>query len=111
MQPPSTSTRWNLSTALIRHLEHLLQSHEVCGPCSVAFLDQTTKFERCMIRCGSKNGHHKSMCLANIGLNAQNLLTIPGSIVNIIGRPIYGHLMTSRIFTLIIIRYSHKLQN
>ena len=38
-----------------------------------------------MVRCGSKNGHQKDMCLKEIGLRAQNMLTILGSIVNIIG--------------------------
>ena len=67
--------------------------------------------EWCVVRCGSKHGHHKNMCLENTGLNAQDLLTILASIVNIIGRPTYDHLTTPRIFILIITRYSHKLQN
>ena len=32
-----------------------------------------------------KIGHHKDMCVNESGLHAQNLLTVPGSIVNIIG--------------------------
>ena len=36
-----------------------------------------------------------------IGLRAQNLLTILGSVVNIIGGDQYDHLMISIIFTLI----------
>jgi hypothetical protein len=38
-----------------------------------------------MVRCGSKNGYKKDMCLKRIGLHAQNILTILGLIGNIIG--------------------------
>ena len=41
-----------------------------------------------MVRCGSKNGDQKDMCLEEIGLCAQKLFTILGSIVNIIGESI-----------------------
>ena len=37
-----------------------------------------------MVRC--KNGHQKAGVLKEIGLHAQKLLTILGSIVNIIGK-------------------------
>ena len=40
-----------------------------------------------VVRCRSKNGHLKDMCLIEIGLCAQNVLTILGSIVNILGGP------------------------
>ena len=58
-------------------------------------LIQTTEmwtpiFERCVVRFGSKNRHSTGlkkdiMCLKEIGSHAQNMLTILGSIVNIIG--------------------------
>ena len=38
-----------------------------------------------MVGCGSKNGHQKDMFLEAIGLRVENLLTILGSIVNIMG--------------------------
>jgi hypothetical protein len=34
-----------------------------------------------IVRCGSKNGYQKHMCLKVIGLFDQNILTILGSIV------------------------------
>ena len=43
-----------------------------------------------MIRCGSKNGHQKVMCLKEIGLHAQNTLSILGSI------DLYDQLMNTR---------------
>ena len=49
------------------------------------FLIETAIFEWCVVGCGSKNGYQKNMCLKEIGLHAQNLLTILGSIINIIG--------------------------
>ena len=47
------------------------------------------------------------MCLEEIGLRAQNMLTILSGIVNIIymGGDMYDHLMSTRIFTLIM----HKI--
>ena len=45
----------------------------------------TPIFEWYVVRCGSKNGHQKGiMCFKEIGLHAPNVLTILGSIVNII---------------------------
>jgi hypothetical protein len=38
-----------------------------------------------ILRCGSKNGHEKDMCLVKVRLRAQNMLTILVSIVNMIG--------------------------
>ena len=43
----------------------------------------------------------KYICLQEIGLCAQNVLTIPSSIVNMIGGgDLYDHLMNTRLFTL-----------
>ena len=56
-----------------------------------------------MVRCGFKSGHQKDiMCLKEIGPHAQNMLTILGSIVNIILGDLYDHLMSMRIFTLMM---------
>ena len=54
-------------------------------------------------KCGSWNGYQKGMCLKEIGLHAQNMLTILSLIVNIIdGIHIYDHVTKTRIFTLIM---------
>ena len=42
-------------------------------------------FEGYVIGCGFKDGHWQDMCWKEIGLHAQNMLTIIGSIVNVIG--------------------------
>jgi hypothetical protein len=55
----------------------------------VNFLNWTTIFEWCMVRCGSKNGHQNDICLKEFELRAQHLLTILGSI------DLYDHLMSS----------------
>ena len=45
-----------------------------------------THIEWGVVGCGSKNKHRKDiMCLKEMALCAQNMLTILGSIVNIIG--------------------------
>jgi hypothetical protein len=36
-----------------------------------------------MLRCGSKSGHQKDICLKEVELRAQNVLAFLGSIVNI----------------------------
>ena len=63
-------------------------------------------FGRCV---GSKNRHQKDMWFKEIGLRAQNLLTVLGSIVNVIvggggeGKSIlYYHSTSTRIFTLMM---------
>ena len=38
-----------------------------------------------VVRCGSKNGDPKDMCLKEIGLRVQNMIIILGTIVKIIG--------------------------
>jgi hypothetical protein len=50
----------------------------------VTFLKQIPIFEWWVVRCRSKDGHQKDMCLKEIGLHAQYWLTILGSIVNIV---------------------------
>ena len=44
----------------------------------------------------------KKMCAQEIELRTQNMLTILGSIVNIISGGIYDNLISTRIFTLIM---------
>ena len=55
-----------------------------------------------MVRRSSKNGYQKDMCLKGIGLRAQNMITIIGPIVNILGGDVCDHLMSTQIFTLIM---------
>ena len=62
----------------------------------VNYLTQTPIFEWCMVRCGSKNEHQRNMCSKEIGLCAENFITIPGSIVNIIRRFIAPACLTLR---------------
>ena len=58
---------------------------------------------------GSKNGHHKNVCLKEIRLCAKNMINILSSIINIIvffvfffggGAGLYQHLMRTRMLTL-----------
>ena len=60
-------------------------------PNSNTTLTWTPIFESYVVRCGSKNGHQKDMSLKEIGLHAQNMLTILGSKVNMI----WGTYMTT----------------
>jgi hypothetical protein len=53
-------------------------------PNSATHLTQTIKFEWYVVCCGFKNGHQKYTCLKEIGLHAQDMLSILGSIFNII---------------------------
>jgi hypothetical protein len=54
--------------------------------------------EQYVLWCGSKYGYQKDMCKKEIGFCAQSMITIPGSIVNIIGRDLYDHIMSTRVF-------------
>ena len=73
---------------------------KVDNPYSVIFLTRTPIWVVCGL-VGYKNGHQKDTCSKEIGPHAQNMMTIPGSIVNIIGGDLYDHLMSTRIFILI----------
>ena len=66
----------------------------------VTCFSQTAIFKWYLVKCGSKNGHQKVLCLKEIGLHAQNLSDTLGSIFIII----WG-LMSSKIFTLV----THKI--
>ena len=55
-----------------------------------------------MVWCGSKKEYQKDMCSNEIGLHAQNMITIMDSTVNIIGWDRYDHLMYTGIFSSIM---------
>ena len=59
--------------------------NKVSRPNSVIYLNGTPIFEWWVVRCRIKNEHQKDMCLKEIGLQAQNVLTILSSKVNTIG--------------------------
>ena len=82
------SCRVNLYTWLqMGHAPHL-----------VTYLDWTPLFECYMLWCGSKNKYQKGiLCFKKIGVCAQNMKTVISSIVNI-----YDHLVSTKIFTLIM---------
>ena len=46
----------------------------------------TPIFEGYVFRCGSKNGYQKVMCLKEIGLCAQSMITVLDSIVSVTRR-------------------------
>ena len=52
-----------------------------------------------MVWFGSMNGYQKAMCLNDIGLRDQNMISNLSSTVNMIGVNLYDHLMSTRIFT------------
>ena len=60
-------------------------NHKADVPNLVTYLYQTPIFEWYVVRCGSKNRYQNDLCLKEIGLHAQNMVTILGSTVNIIG--------------------------
>ena len=59
------------------------------------------------VRCGFKNGHQRGMCLKEIGLCAQNLLSILRSIVSIIiGGDLYDRFRRKKSLTLMMNKIS-----
>ena len=50
--------------------------YKVSMPYWPAYLNWTPMFEWYVVGCGSKNGHHKDMCLEEIRLRAQNMIII-----------------------------------
>ena len=57
-------------------------------PNSDTYLNQTSIFEWYVVRCVSKYGYQKDVSSKEIGVRAQNMRYILGSIVNIIGGPL-----------------------
>ena len=57
-----------------------------CGPYVITLLNRTPTIDWYKSRLVSKNKHQEDMCHIEIGLCAQNELTIPGSIINTIKR-------------------------
>lgn len=52
-------------------------------------LNQTPIFELNVVRCGFKNAYQNDVCIQDIGLRAQNMISILGSIIKLLeGRPI-----------------------
>ena len=49
---------------------------------NISYQDAYIYWSKCVVWCSSKNGHQEDM-FKNIGLRAQNVITILGSIVNI----------------------------
>ena len=68
-------------------------------PMSITYFYRTLVFEWYVIWRGLKNKYKKDMCLKEIGLCAQNMITILSSTINIIGGDLYNELMSTRIFT------------
>ena len=60
-----------------------------------------------MIRRDSKNKHQKNMCSKEIGLRAQNIVTVLSLIVNTTEKNLYNHLISTRRFTLIMNKNIH----
>ena len=77
---------------------------------SVTYLNRTPIFEWYMVRFGSKDGHQKDICLKEIGLRAQTIITVLGSVVNLLGGT-YMTIERARESSLWYwIRYSYELQ-
>ena len=88
----STITKWCNGSENLQMLpqgihgskKRKVHSSKVEIPNSDTLLHRTPKFEWFVVWCGSKNGHQKGItCSKEIGVHAQNMITILGSIVNI----------------------------
>ena len=84
----------NFASQLHASLDHLDKAflclcHKVDMPNSITSLDQTPMFESYVNKCDSNNGYQNGVCLREIGPHAQNMLSIIGSIFNIIGKTTY----------------------
>ena len=55
-----------------------------------------------MVRCVSENGNKKDTCVKENGPHAQNVLTILGSIDNVIEGDLHDHFMSMGIFIFIM---------
>ena len=56
-------------------------------PNSITGRARTHIIEWYIFRCGSENGDYKDIYLKEMGMHVQNMKTILGSVINIIGGP------------------------
>ena len=73
----------------------------VDAPKLIIYLLCTPVFEWYVVWCGYKNKYEKDICLKEIGLHAQNMITILSLSQHDWG-DLYDHLLSTKIFTLII---------
>ena len=71
-----------------------------------ASLSQLAVFKWWVVGCGSKTEHQDDMYVDEIGLLAQHLLTVLGSIVNIVGRTLWSFNEPEKLH----LRQSYELQ-
>lgn len=88
----------------------LIGVHKVDMFNSATNLNWTIVFEWYVVKVRLWERIPKKMCLKEIGLCTQIIITYLGSVVNTI-EAIYDHSMSIRIFALMIIRYSYELRN
>ena len=72
---------WSMCSKTINHST----CNKIDVPDSVIYLSETSIFEWYMVRCDSKNKYQKSVCLKEIGLHAQNMITFLNLTINLIG--------------------------
>ena len=76
---------------------------------SITYLNHTLINEWHVVWWGSRIDTKKT-CIKDIGLCAQNMITILGLMVKIVVGNLYDHLMSTRIFDGLWIRHSYELQ-
>ena len=69
-------------------------------PNLITYLTCTPIFEWYVVWCGYKNEYKKDMCLKEIGLHAQNMITKFNNQYD--WGDLYDHLLSTKIFILII---------
>ena len=63
-------------TIILSNQSQLSEEYNTSGPYLVTHLNHTPIFEWCVVRCESKIGYQKDICLKEIQLHAHNLLAI-----------------------------------
>ena len=71
-------------------------------PSSITHLNRTPIFEWYVVLCGSKKGYHKDTCLLKDWIACSNYNTQSRSNSQLYLKGLYNHLMSTRIFTLIM---------
>ena len=85
----NTPIKFSDSSIILLLLHHWIYVLRIYVPNLNTIINWTLNIEWHVVRCGYKIWHQKHMCLREIALCAQNMLIILGSIVNIIGTPIW----------------------
>ena len=80
-----TSYKYTLGVNFLLPLQAIHYTPKLDVPNLVTDLNHAPMFEWYVVWCGFKNEYRKGTCARKIGLRVQNMITILGLVINVVG--------------------------